>query len=855
MTRHRGYWRLWPSLARRTVVALALCGGMAAQPSLAATGRPAKVAQIDAAAPEGFESLTGPQKAMVDIFLGDRRLGEVVAVYQPGSLRFESPDRVMALLPQLGDPAVVRAALAAGDLASNANRVCTAGSDLARCGQLSPEVLGIIFDEQRFRVQIFINPRLLPLAQATKIEYLPRPQSGVGLLNALSAVMSGSTRGRNIYNLQNRLLIGDADRRLRADIGYSNSFGVQADQIVAEIDRPGWRFSGGTFWTQGSSLVGRRKILGIGAATQFDTRLDKDEMRGNPLIVFLDHRAKVDILRDGRVIASRVYESGNQALDTSGLPDGSYEVVLRIEQMGGAVREERRFFTRNRQIAPMGHAIYYAYAGVLVDDLSRKFLSPTRTPFAQLGGGWRLNPHIALDANVMATNKTVVGEMGATWLSRAAQLRLGGVVSSNGTRGGFFSASSSGNSRLGFDFDLRHIAVANKSAPARAPPFQDDPLVDRDFAGLPVARRTYTQLAGSVNLSLPGGQIGIAGVWRQERGEAASYNIGPRIRWELLNRGPWNLTFRGDYAKSRGGSSGYVGLTLRFQGRQTAFSSNLGMRTIGQTGAPGRSGPVASLSGSWNREKPGGTDIELSAGYDRDLDSQSINGHASLRTMQARFDSDVIHSLGGSGGGTQYSLGLQTTLAMRGGKLSFVGKNSNESMVMVEVKGGDRNARFEVLVNEAPEGTVRGGGSLPIALTPYRQYSVRIRPLGSELLHYDGAVRQVSLYPGNITRLGWSVNRLVAMFGRLAFSDGKPVSGANIRAEGGISQSDDAGFFQIETADGAALDVALADGRSCRVQPPASNRGEAFVKLGTMICNPSIRQQPFTTALLTTAGH
>ena len=846
----------WSRALSRTTTMLALSAAPALSPALAANGKSAQLASISVAAPEGFDSLTGPQRAVVDVFFGDRSLGAVTAIFQPGSLRFEDPEKVLALLPQMTDPARVFAALAAHDLPSNVNRVCTSGSDPAHCGRLSPEVAGIIFDEQRFRVDIFVNPQLLEVNQVARIDYLPQPQSGLGLLNAVSAVVSGSTRGKNVYNLQNRLLLGESDKRLRAEVAYSSGFGAQADQIVAELDRPGWRFSGGAFWTQGSSLVGRRKILGIGAATQFDTRLDKDMMRGNPLMVFLGQRAKVDILRDRRVVASRIYEGGNQALDTSGLPDGAYEVVLRIEEAGGAVREERRFFTRNRQIAPVGHAIYHAYAGVLVDDFSQKFLSPTRTPFAQLGGGWRLSPHVALDASLLATNKAVLGEVGATWINRAAQLRMGAVVSSNGTRGGFFQASSSGNSRFNFDFDLRHIHIQDRATPDGSAPLADVLLTNRNLAGLPIAQRTFTQLAGSVNLSLRGGQIGVAAAWRRERGRAATYNAGPWIRWDMLNRGPWNLSFRGDYSKSREGSAGYAGLSLRFQGSRAALVSDAGFQSMGLSGAPARNGPVGALSASWSRDQAGGTDIELAGGYDRDLDSQSVNGHAVLRTMQAQLSGDVIHALSGAdSGGTQYSVGFQTTMALRGGKLALVGKNTNESMVMVKVAGDNRNSRFEVLVNDTPEGTVRAGSSISVAVTPYRQYDVRIRPVGGELLRYDGRPRRIGVYPGNVTRLDWSASRLVAMFGRLALADGRPVSGANIRAEGGIGQTDDSGFFQIEAAERAELDVALADGRSCRVRPPASNRGEAFVKLGTLICNPSIHREPFTTAFRSRAGH
>lgn len=837
-----------------TACHLALLAALA-QPALGAE-QPARLARVEVGAPEGFDTLTGPQKALVDVYFGDRRVGQATVTYQPGSLRFDEPAAVIALLPELADPDAVRAALAQADLPSHASRICAPGSDAGQCGRITPEVAGVIFDEQRFRIDIFINPRLLQVSRVGQAAYLPPPQAGLSVINAFSGVLSGSSRGENVYNLQNRLLIGESDRRLRAEFGYSSGFGVQADRIVAEIDRPGWRFSGGAFWTPGSSLVGRRKILGIGAETQFDTRLDRDEMRGTPLVVFLGQRAKVDILRDGRAISSRVYEAGNQALDTGGLPDGAYEVVLRIEEAGGTVREERRFFSRNRQIAPVGQAIYFAYAGVLVDDLSRAFLSPTGTPFAQLGGGWRLSPRIAVDANLMATDKAVVAELGATWISRAAQLRLGAIVSSNGARGGFFHAGSSGNSRLNFDFDLRHVRSSNDDASLAPGIAGGEMLAPGQLARLPVARRTFTQLAGSITYSLKRGQLGVAAAWRRERGQAATYSVGPWVRWDLVRRGPWQLAFQGDYSASNEGKAGFAGLSLRYLGGNTSFGGDAGVRTRQLDGASSRSGAVGSLSASWNRAQPSGTDIELAGGYERDLDHELVNGHAVIRNGQAELGGDVIHALGGKGSGlTQYSLGVQTTIALRGDTLALVGKNPNDSMIMVGVDGGGMDGRFDVLVNDMLAGTVRSGGKLSVAVAPYRQYAVRIRPTGSALLHYDGAARKIGLYPGNVARLDWSVSRLAAMFGRLVLADGSPVSGAQVRGQGGIGQSDDNGFFQIEAAEGALLTAILPDGRSCDIQPPPSGQGEQFVRLGTMVCNPRLGREPITTALGPTSGH
>ena len=52
-----------------------------------------------------------------------------------------------------------------------------------------------------------------------------------------------------------------------------------------------------------------------GIESQIDTRLDKDEILGSPVVVYLDQRARVDVMRDGRVLNSAMYEAGNQQVD------------------------------------------------------------------------------------------------------------------------------------------------------------------------------------------------------------------------------------------------------------------------------------------------------------------------------------------------------------------------------------------------------------------------------------------------------------------------------------------------------------------------------------------------------------
>ena len=106
----------------------------------------------------------------------------------------------------------------------------------------------------------------------------------------------------------------------------------------------------------------------------------------------------------------------------------------------------------------------FAYAGLLADDFGRGFLSPTRIPFMQAGVAHRFNLHFAADAAVVATNKAVIGELGAYYIDRQVQFRVAGIAGSQGTRGASLQIASQGNSRFNFNFDLRHIRPGRRAA-------------------------------------------------------------------------------------------------------------------------------------------------------------------------------------------------------------------------------------------------------------------------------------------------------------------------------------------------------------------------------------------------------
>jgi hypothetical protein len=175
--------------------------------------------------------------------------------------------------------------------------------------------------------------------------FLVPTSDGPAVVSSLGAAMSGSG-GDNAFNFQSRTILSLGDARLKTNLSYSSDFGAVADDLLLEVDKPNWRYTAGLFWTPGTSLVGRRRILGVGAASQFDTRTDREQLEGTSLPVFVQQPSVVEILIDGRLAGSQVVEAGNKLIDTSGLPEGSYPIILRVREKGRGTRDERRFSSR-----------------------------------------------------------------------------------------------------------------------------------------------------------------------------------------------------------------------------------------------------------------------------------------------------------------------------------------------------------------------------------------------------------------------------------------------------------------------------------------------------------------------------
>lgn len=783
--------------------------------------------------PEGFEGLAAPRRAFVDLYFGGTFRGVAEIEVGSGQVSFLDPDDVLKALPPITNPVELRRVISAGPHPSHPELLCPSGSNASKCGHLSPDTFGLIYDPNSFRISLFLNPSFIADGGSIELEYLQSPNSDLSIVSSFAGLLSGefqSHDGEAI--LQNSLVVSRGAERLRSDAMYSDQYGFAADRLVVEIDRPEMRYSAGAFWTPGASLIGREKLLGAGFTTQIDTRLDKEQLQGSPLVVFLGQRARVDVFRNGRLLSSRIYESGNQHIDTTNFPDGSYEVTINIEELGLMPREERRFFSKDRAVTAVGRTDFFAYAGATIDERRVGSLRPSGDPQLQVGVARRFSEFLAVDGTAQVTESEQWVEIGANLFSPIAQFRLGAVGSTKGGRGGYLRISSSSSASYSFSFDLRSLtAPENEDLGVLTPPNTFGPVEEgRSERLINPFLRSYKQVSGAISYSRGDVSVMAYGLYRKDDFGSA-YTIGPSLRWDFWRKGPLLMTVRGDFAATERGEEAFAGISLRFTKRRMSVAASAGLRSGDRDAASGSSRFQGAIGGTYTQPTTLGGDLNLGAYSEKEGNRTSLVASSELNAQNFSIAGDLARTSEAGNGATQYNLGFETTVALQGKDVAFLQRQADAGVVFVQVDGAEADDEFEVLVNDAVVRRFKGPKSQSISLPSYRAYDIRIRSVGERILAYDGVGRPLAVFPATVLPVVWNVKPVSIYFGRLVAPDGRPMPNMPLMFQGGWGQSDGDGYFQIEAAAGTEIrfeDEAVT-GLFILPQPPPDS---GFVKLG-----------------------
>ena len=749
---------------------------------------------VVAGTPAGFETLEAPRATTISLYYGGELLGNFRGKFSPKAVAFTAPLDIMTAIPTINDPGAVGSALSS-PLPSNTGLVCGT-KPREGCGQLKPDVVGIIFDEDHLSAELFINPHYLQVTEENAARYLPLPDRHFSSVYRFEGAVSGTDEATPNFALNNTAIHAFGEGNLATDTSITNR-GLRFNQASAEVEREGWGVAGGLMRSAALQLAGDRDIAGVSLSTSTRTRLDVRKTEGNALLVYLPRQAFVSIYRERRLYSSHNYDAGNQRLDTTELPNGAYNVTLKIQEAGGDSREETRFFAKSEQIPPPDAPTYYLQGGVIRVPASQDSVLPELTdkPILQVGTVRRVDANVGLSVGALGLSDRVAMETSLFRVGADTQLRATALASSAGD--------------VGLQTNLLYVKSQWSAALDARKLWAGDSL-SRDYSGLISG---IEQANGSLTYNVnPALDVSLRGGYSAPDAMPLTASFGPEVNWRLWQEGESMLTLSANAAHVSGEDQAAVFARFSYKFGENGITGESGISKNGTNSGPYGAARV------WHNKVTAGDALLAGVGVQADGRTQNISADADWRTNFGRVSGAVQQGIGGQNV-TNYGGNFAVGAAQTDDLVHLGGNEADMSAVVIET-AGDAEATMTIYINSSPRGTVKVGERQVIYLAPYGIYRVHLVPSHAGLVHIEGGERKATLCPGNVVRMSWQVNRFTVVAGRVVQANGAPLAGATLEASKGKVVTDTKGRFQAELAVTDPLIFSTAQGTSCQVTLP-----------------------------------
>lgn len=792
--------------------------------------------------PEGFENLDVEQEGVVDVYYGNVYVGAYTANFTTTGLQFDKPKKLVSALKNLNNLEVVTQALS-GKLRTHSNLVCA--SQYAKdCGVLTPKIAGIIFDQNRFRVDVFVNKNFVKESEYIA-ELLGRSTAGFSYLNQISTEASGSNNQLS-YNVTSSNVFGYREARLTADVSYAESTNAQIQQTQVSNLSTSWHrgrylLSGGMLSTQSNALLPTESILGVGWGTSKDTLPDDGNLFSSPMEVFLPVPSRISVYYDGRLISSQFYQAGKQLINTANFPDGSYTVTLRIETQSGQVTEEQRPFVRTGQIPPLDYPSYYMNIGYLQGDVYNQGVLPkyTDTLLFQLGGARRMSSSWGMSGMAIGEANNYFASTGLFFIHKNLQVNPEIMVGNHGETG----VALNFQSRI---FGWNTSLYANKIWAY----YQNSSSIEPN---LPVPESNYSPIVGdSMNgggsLSTSFGKLNVSlnANINQQSSQQEIYSYGSTLRLPLQLSNGLNLSLETSLTETQNDTVVLGSIRMYLNPRQSPWTNSAtleyrhSLRTEQDNTTNGLSG---SVNTTWQKldQAQEGLQLGVSADYAYPTYSASINGSYDWDYGDFKAQAQQNDNASTQYSNTQYSLGFNTRLAYASSKIALTGGGYGQTGVLVDVRGNKSiSDRFEVIVDNQVRKIVSVNTPTLILLTPFESYKVRIQAIGQSLFEYREAPYVVTLYKGNVKSLNWDVSQKMVLFTKIVYPNGKPVVHKIVRGGIGINETNVDGSLQLEIVSSQReFTVDLGNKRWCKIRLPEYKNTDGVALLNDLVCKPN----------------
>lgn len=765
---------------------------------------------VSQSAPPGFEDFSTIQTTRVDIYYGGIQLGSAMATFDIGSFKFFDSNYVASLIAAVNDPAIVAKSLE-GTLDPHSEETCPSGQTLG-CGVIRPDIAGIIFDESKFRVDLFISPEYLKSAETKVNVFLPPPRNRLSTVSLFRSSFLGGQGIKDTKELTVNTSVAYGRTHLNQRISLDSEHGTEMSNFLLSHTGNKWVHSAGTLRASGltSSLISNPKLVGIRSAVSLLMHRDRSTFSGSPLIISLDERSRVDLILDNRIVRSAFYQAGNQIIDTSSLPNGSYSIELKISNTRGE-RIEKRFFTRSAAIPAKGFATHFLEYGHIIEENSvAKIPGATSRQLLNLGSRMRLHNNIGAEFQWLQSNFSQnFVQVGGNFLFAGFNQHIGLLASSNHLLGGSYNFSF-----LHPNFSL---SAAYRHVKNTAVDESDEAIL------LSSAPGQYGEIA--VSGKLLGGSM-VANYRRNITTSSDSESYLINYRRAIYRSASMRADFTMGINSRADGQTYSIGVNISKTSKQSITSVALGSRKSSTEGHQS----IINTNSSINLYDDSKRALTATAFSALSEINQSLGVGLSGISDWGTASLDVSGNLALKNSPISYAMGLESTLLNSGKTLSLNQSTQNTAGLIVEVNGVSKG-KFDVIIDDNVRATVKAGKKVSMLLTPYKNYTVQIRENGEALYQLESPEHSMTLLPGNVVSIRQKAQKVVVLIARAVNTNGEPLANARFTNISEFSTTDESGWFQIELAGEKLLTLKTPDEKTWQIVVPENPDAEDVLVL------------------------
>lgn len=772
--------------------------------------------------PPGFEALLEPQMTFADVFYGAQKITSIPLIYTAGFVEIQNPKQLVNLIPDLIDPLAVEHALS-GSLPSNRELICTKTST-SLCGVLTskPDIAAVIWDENRFRLDVFINSEQFAVRAVDIEKYLGHSSAGWSMMQTGYMAASSETGTNWAYTLSGVNTVAYRENRMATSLYLTEDEFNVSDMVIAR-DFESLSYQAGYFSGDSGQLSFGygQSMLGFNIGTNLNTRVDLRQSSGNEVDVFLDSRSEVSIYKDGRLISSNTYDAGNQIIDTTALPSGSYDIDIRIKDAFGIETSETVFYVKSKNLPPRDQDLWFFEAGQRTESGSGVFDDTIDDWLVRTGYRQRWGESSSINYGLTANKQEIMGEIGWFGMNRYFQSSL----------------SFAGTDRNGYGLDAYGNGSVRDWYLSGGFRYINNKHYNNRFETSSLLGESYTQSSLSLSRSTPFGYVSLNGRANSRFDDGDDYTSATlSFSPNAINIANSSLSFRSELTNENGNWYGLLSFTWRMTRDQWSGRISPRVEYQGDKGFASETRPDISGDIRWRDGDVWAPDVSASMTgfYEEDYYGGAID--VDMAGRYGSLGAQVQRQTSGEATSLTYNVNGATAFVVTEDTLSVGGQRQAQAAVVIKIEGETEGVWYDVLVNGSSKGYAVPGADTVIPLRPFERYEVELRERGVGFSNFSGKSYDVTLYPGNVKPLVWNIAPVIIVFGQFVLADGSAAGQGVVSGVEGVSFTDASGFFQASIKqDVEVLSIETKEG-VCRVSIPEIIVNNGVANLGVLQC-------------------